>query len=280
MIRIAVAVLMLGVVAFAQTEKENIKPETVVASINGKDFTAEQIGKLLEAAPFPKARTMFERSPKEFLNAIAVLMLFSDLAEKEGLDKQSPYKEVIEFYREQVLAQAMLNTQKNAYVPTPQETKKYYDEHSADFREAKVRMIYFPFSDEKTEAAAKQKATAVAGQARLGADFVTLAKANSGDPTGAGAEFAVKPDSAQPPAHMKTVILQSKAGTVTEPLRHDNGYYLFRIESVETLPYEKVKDPIYLKLQDERFRAWHRQTEQKINVQIKNEAFFQSSGKQ
>jgi parvulin-like peptidyl-prolyl isomerase len=271
---------MMAAVAVAADEKPDIPGEAVVATLNGKDFTASEIVKLAEAAPFPQAKTMFERQPKEFLKAIAVLMLFSDLAQKQGLDKQSPYKEVLEFYRQQVLAQAMLNTQRNSYSPSTDELKKYYETHVAEYREAKVRMIYFPFSDEKSEAAAKQKATAVAGQARLGADFVTLAKANSEDPTGAGAEFAVKPDSAQPPPQMKAILLQSKAGAVTEPLRHDNGYYVFRVESMDVLPYEKVRDQIYVKLQDERFRAWHRETEQKINVQIKNEAFFQSSGKQ
>jgi hypothetical protein len=271
---------MLSALAFAAEEKGNIAEDAVVATLNGKDFTAGEILKLAETAPFPQAKALFDRKPKDFLNTIAVLMLFSDLGAKEGLDKQSPYKEVIEFYRQQVLAQAILNHQRNSYTPTPEELQAYYKAHAADYREAKVRMIYFPFSDEKSEAAAKSKAMAAAGQARLGADFVQLAKANSTDATGAGAEFVVKPDSAQPPAHLKAVILQAKAGTVTDALRHDNGYYVFRVESMDLLKFDKVKDQIYVKLQDDRFQAWHRQTEKKINVQIKNEAFFQNSGKQ
>jgi parvulin-like peptidyl-prolyl isomerase len=109
---------------------------------------------------------------------------------------------------------------------------------------------------------------------------VKLAKEDSEDATGAGAEFIVKPDSAQPPPQMKSVLLQSKAGTVTDPLRHDNGYYVFRVESMDVLPYETVKDEIYNKIQDQHFREWQVRTQQQVSVQIQNEAFFQSSGKQ
>ncbi len=278
MIRFAVAVLMLSGAAAGFAAETNVPADAVVATINGKKFTAAQITQLLETAPFPQARTLYKKDPTQFLKALGVLMIFSDIALAEGLDKQSPYKEMLEFNRQQLLTQIALDHQRTKYTPTPDEQAAYYKAHEQDFRQAKVRMIYFPFSDEKSEAAAKEKAAKVVGQARLGADFVQLAKANSEDPTGAGADFVVKPDSAQPPPAMKSAILRSKAGTVTDAMRHDNGYYVFRVETVEVLPYAKVKDDIYNKMQDEHFRVWQNQTQQKVNVQIQNEAFFKNSG--
>ena len=37
---------------------------------------------------------------------------------------------------------------------------------------------------------------------------------------------------------------------MSEPLRHQNGYYVIRVESAGVLPYDKVKDEIYKELKD------------------------------
>jgi len=277
------AALVLAVLASSlgmYAAEDNIPEDAVVATINGKTVTAGEVLRMVEANPFPQAKSLFQKAPQDFLKALGVLRIFSDIAIQEGLDKMSPYKEVLEFHRQQILTQAALDNQRVSVTPSAEDQQAYYKAHTADFREARVRMIYFPFSDALSEGTAKEKAAKVVGQARLGSDFVKLAKENSADPTGAGADFVVKPSSSQPPPQMKAVLLQSKAGAITDPLRHDNGYYVFRVESMEVLPYEKVKDEIFNKIQDEHFRAWQIRTQQQVSVQIKNEAFFKSAGKQ
>ncbi|MBC7928323.1 MAG: peptidyl-prolyl cis-trans isomerase, partial [Bryobacteraceae bacterium] len=193
----------------------------------------------------------------------------------------SPYKEILEFYRLFVLSNAALNHQRAQFSIPPEQQLAYYNSHSEDYREARVRMIYVPFEDEKSEALAKSKAADFAKQARSGVDFVKLAKSNEKESTVAtGEEFVVKPDSNQPPEQMRKVLLASKAGTITDPLRHDNGYYVFRIESVAVQPYASVKDEIFRKLGDDHAREWQNKIQGQITVQIENEAFFQSNAKQ
>jgi parvulin-like peptidyl-prolyl isomerase len=79
---------------------------------------------------------------------------------------------------------------------------------------------------------------------------------------------------------MKDVLFKMKAGEITEPLRHDNGYYVFRVESAGVLPYESVRDEIYKTIQQARFQQWQAQLRAKTTVQFDNEAFFQQTQQQ
>lgn len=256
-----------------------VAPDTIVATINGKPYTAEQIRRIVAGTP-PQAQALFAKDPRAFLREHASLLTLVAYAEQNKLDKTSPYVEMLEFYRMFVLSNAAVNHKRIGIEVTPEEQRSYYTSHQAEYREARVRMIYFPFSDSKSEAEAKTKAAAVTKRASAGEDFVKLAKESSPDPTGAGADFTVRPGSSQPPDHMKQVLLTAKEGTVTEPLRHDNGYYVFRVEAQSVLPYEKVRDDIYKEIQNDRFRDWQQKTQAQASVKVENEAFFQSIGQQ
>jgi parvulin-like peptidyl-prolyl isomerase len=284
--RFLLIALVGGLTVAAQSTAE-VAPDAVVAVINGKNYTAQEIRNIVAASPVPQAKVMFQRNPADFLKAQAVLQAYADVATKAGLEKQTPTKEQLEFYRLYVLSNAALSWERTQIdVSTqievsPDEQQAWYKNHPDEFREARVRMIYFPFSDGLSEAAAKSKAESVAKEARSGSDFVKLAKANAvEDSASAGAEFPVRADSQQPPPEMKKVLMASTAGTVTDPLRHTNGYYIFRVESIEQLPYDKVKDEVFKKLSDARFRAWQNDVQSNVSVQIKNDAFFKNSAQQ
>ena len=259
----------------------NVPENAVVATVNGRKYTAAQILALADGIPIPQAKMMLKRNPQQFLRDHGTLLLFAEEAVKQGLDQKSPYREAIEFARLNVLTNALVNTQKNSYEIGGPEMQAWYASHAADYTEASVRMIHFPAGGDKTEAAAKAKADEAAKKARVaGADFVKIAKEYSADPTGAGAAFTVQPKSAQPPEHMRKVLLASKAGAITDPLKHDNGYYVFRVESVGVIPYDKVRDETFKDIQNSKFNEWIGKIQSKVTVQIDNEAFFRSIGPQ
>jgi len=253
-----------------------VKGDTVVAVINGKNFTADQVRNMVEGTP-PQARALFARDPKQFLKDHAYYLSLVDYAEKNGIDKMNPYVDMIAFYRLFVLSNAVLNERLRAIPVTPEEQKSLYEANKDRFREAQVRMIYIPFSGADGEPAAKEKAAGIAKRARAGEDFVKLAKEFSEDSASAGQDFKVRPDSKQPPEHMKKVVLQSTPGTVTEALRHENGYYVFRIESIAVLPYDQVQNDIYKEIQNTKFNEWQRDLRSQSSVQIQNEEFFHSA---
>jgi parvulin-like peptidyl-prolyl isomerase len=251
--------------------------DTVVATLNGRKFTADQVRALVAGSP-QQVQAYFQKNPKQFLREHAFYLVLMDYAEKNGLDKKSPFREAIEFQRMFILTNAAMNYKMTTIDVSPEEQKKFYEANQSQFREARVRMIYIPFADALAEEQAKTKAAGLTKRARAGEDFVKLAKENSDDQTEAGADFTVRADSSQPPEQMRKVLLNLKAGDISDPLRHDNGYYIFRVESANVLPYEQVRDEIYKRIQTARFSDWQQQARSQTSVQFDNEAFFQSVG--
>ena len=270
-------ILILASCCFAQEATAPLTGETVVVTLNGRKFTADQVRALVAGSP-QQVQTYFKQNPRQFLREHAYYLVLMEYAEKNGLDKISPYKEALEFQRMFILTNAALNHRISSINVTAEEQKAYYAANEVQYKEARVRMIYVPFSDPSSEETAKAKGAAIAKRARDGEDFVKIAKETSEDTTGAGGEFTVRSSSSQPPEQMRKVLLNLKAGDTSDPLRHDNGYYVFRVESSDVLSFDKVRDEIYKQIQNARFSEWQQQGRSQTSVQFDNEAFFQSIG--
>jgi parvulin-like peptidyl-prolyl isomerase len=268
--------LLIAAAVFAQ-DPPKVPDDTVVAVLNGRKFTAAEVRRLVNGAP-AAVKLAFERDPKQFLREHAFYMMLVEYAEKNKLDQKSPYRDTLEFYRLTVLTNAALNYKMDSIDVSLEEQQRYYQNNQDRFREAKVRMIYVPFSDPLSEEQAKTKAATLARRARSGEDFAKLAAESGGQGSSAPEEFTVRRDSPQPPEYMRKVILNEKVGAITDPLRHDNGYYVFRVESIDVLPFDKVRDDIYKEIQNARLREWQAKTRAQVTVQFENEAFFQGIG--
>lgn len=85
-----------------------VAPDTVVATINGQKITAGEIDRILSGAP-PALRENLKQNPKLFVENFALVSTLAALAEKEGVDKRSPYREQLAWMRRQVLMQAAIN---------------------------------------------------------------------------------------------------------------------------------------------------------------------------
>jgi parvulin-like peptidyl-prolyl isomerase len=182
-----------------------------------------------------------------------------------------------------LLVQAEMNDAHNAIRVMPEEQRAHYEKNVEKYREVQAKLIYIPFNG-ADETEARQIAQKVVQQARGGVDFVKLVKEYSKDP-GSMAQngdigFPVRSTTAQVPENMRTAILALKQGQVSEPLRHQNGYYVFRAESVGVLPYDKVANDIYIELKDAGFNKYKDKTKAESTVQFANEAFFEDIAKQ
>jgi peptidyl-prolyl cis-trans isomerase C len=277
--------ILLGVslCLFAQDDKKDDKkevpPETVVAIVNGREVTADEIRKLTAALP-ATIQKAFIADPIQFMKEHAWYENQAAQALKDGLHEQSPWKETLEFQRMMTLVQAEWNDAHSKVLVTPEEQKQFYDKNQSKYLEVKAKLIYIPFSSAASEDEAKAKAQKVVQEARGGVDFVKLVKEYSQDSASSAQNgdigFAIRATTKQIPEPMRNAVLALKAGQVSEPLRHQNGYYVFRAESAGVLPFEKVKDEIYVELKDVGFAAWREKTKAESKVQFTNEAFFQS----
>lgn len=291
--RFPIGFLFAGLM-FAQTapapappELPDLPPETVVATISGRKLTAGEMKQLIAALP-PQMQQNFSLNRKEFMRQYAMILELRRLAEKSGLDKESPIKERLDYVRTQILMQAQIDKASSDVTILGDDTKKYYDTHQDQFTEAKIKVIYISYSSAAAaqmiatgkkvlnEAEAKAKAESLVKQLRAGADFAKLAKENSEDVTsaGKGGDFGIVKKSDALPDAVKNVIFALKPAQVSDPVKQPNGFYVFRADEMAVVPYAKVKDTIYTQLHDEAFRKWLESVQKSVEVKFDNEAFF------
>jgi parvulin-like peptidyl-prolyl isomerase len=220
-------------------------------------------------------------------------MLLEDRAEKAGIEKETPYKERLEFQRMLMLVQGMFDVAMRDVVVTRDDEQAYYKANQDKFKEVQAKLIYIPFSADAsvappgkkvlTESEAKAKAESLSKQAKAGTDFVKLVTEHSEDP-GSKAQngdigIGVRSTTTHIPETMRNAVLALAQGQVSDAIRHENGYYVFRAESVGVLPYEKVREEIYKELKYDGFRKWQKKTQSESTIQFDNEEFFRSLAK-
>ncbi len=160
-----------------------------------------------------------------------------------GFDMDEVRRSLTEqFSREAVLGREVYY---KLYQQTTEKDKREAYEKNKEFYtepgELTMSRIFIPFGKEPNQALAR--ATDVATQARGGVtDFASLAKRYSEEPLGKdGGKLgpAIKlPDLAP---EVKAAVEKAPAGTVTDPVKLENGYYVFRVDErkdARQLPFE------------------------------------------
>jgi parvulin-like peptidyl-prolyl isomerase len=264
--------------------KADFRPESVVAAINGRQFTAATMIDILAGAP-PNARQNASQQPLRFLVEYETLRRMSDSAVKKGLDKKPPYSDHLRWAEMQVLMQGQIDTVTKSITNTPEEQRAHYDNNQDRFRVAKVKLIYIPFSlspppgssgdnpATRSEAQARARSEEIRKQLAAGTRFVSLVEKFSEDADSKAKQgdfMDIRYTDERIPADIKKAIFAAKAGDVTETLRQPNGLYIFRIESNVVTPYEQVRSEVYQMLSDEKFKKWFEAKRASIKVEIEN----------
>jgi len=278
-------VLLCGSV-FAQTPPPAISKDTVIATLDGQKLTYGELESYLEAlGPQMKAAALSSRH--DLIRQYALQKKIVELAEKDKLDQMSPYKEALELSRRVVLIEGEINYKALHFLVTPEDQKKYYDTHKARYTEVKLQALYLGFtSDEvakenpkkyRNEAQAKALAANIRSEVKTQADFVKAVARYSEDETSKEnkGEFGVVHASDTVPSEdVKKIIFAMKAGDISDPIKQQNGFYLFRADTVGLRPYAEVKDEIYTELKNQLSREWMDGLQKNLNIKEENAQFF------
>jgi parvulin-like peptidyl-prolyl isomerase len=218
----------------------------------------------------PKMREAAGKDPGELIRMYGFMRRLAEMAEKQGLPDQTPYKEKLEVSRINLLANAMLDYHYLSIMVTPEEQKKHYEDNKANFREAKLKMIFLPFLDATEEAQAKLRAEEIVSRLHKGEDFAKLVKEFSkhAESVEKGGDFGPIKYFENLPANIKAAIFALQNGQVSDPVRHTNGYYIFRMEELTVPPYDKLKDEIFLAIKDQRKNDWLNGVRRSVNVKM------------
>jgi peptidyl-prolyl cis-trans isomerase C len=262
-----------------------VPPDTVVAEVNGKKYTAAEVDKMISILPAQYQQAA--HSQTQILGQVFLMQRLADDAAKAGLDQKSPFKEQLEINRIQVLSTAQLSDVQNTMNVPQAEQEKYYKDHPEKFTEVKIRVIYIAYNptpgkaatDGKkivTEAEAKEKIEDLAKQIRAGADFGKLARDLSDDKTSAAkdGDFGVmKPDSGYPEA-IKTAVFALKQGDVSDPIKQPNGFYLIRAEEINQKSFNDSVMQIIQVEKQTKFQEWLKGMQAQYSVKIENPDYF------
>ncbi|MDQ2776988.1 MAG: peptidylprolyl isomerase [Acidobacteriota bacterium] len=264
-------------------------PNKVVATINGKPFTAKQAVEMLNLIPETQ-----RRSAPNLEKVFEQLYMISDLAGKaqqEHLDQQSPTKEQLEIGRDNILAQAYMTHLTNASSQPTQDPKQYYDTHQDEFDIAKLSGIVIAFnppgtpasssSINRTEQEAQQKAADVEKKIKAGADVATLSRTESDDQRSAGRGGdmgTLAAGTPNVPVDLKNIVFNKlKPGEVSEPIRLPSGFYILKLDSRTKQTFEQAKPEIAQKLQAEKNQALVKEQLDKYKIQVQDPDFFATS---
>jgi len=233
----------------------DLPDDTVICTFkDGHKFTMAEYKALYAAIP-EQWQQMSLRDRPDFLRQLNLIRILTKLGEEQKLDQQSPVKEAIEFSRQMTVSQAEMMEINNSTTITQPEIVKEYDAHKDKYKQVRVKAIYIAFK--KSEEQAKAKAAKVAAAARGGADFVALVKENSDDDTSKakGGDFGdVFKMTDNFPDEIKTAIFALKPGEISDPVRQQGGFYVFRCEESTYVPLTQVRDQIYGDIKNARFK--------------------------
>lgn len=275
--------VLIGSVSFAQVPPPDAGKDMVVVTIEGKPMTASQVEAFVGAMS-PQVQQFYKQNPKEFLNQLALMMRFSEQAEKAGYPDKAPFRQRIEFSRMNVLMQALLEEKNRGAVIEPKDQEAYYEKNRDNYSTANVKVLYVSFiagqspTGQKavTEVEAKAKIDGLRTRAMGGEDFVKLIKEFSEDKESKekGGEFPPIRKSDQLPPEIKTAVFALKPNEISQPVRQPNGFYLFQLVKMEMQPYATVKDSIFQAIKDEKFKNWFEAERKEVKMVVNDESYF------
>ncbi len=278
---LSLAFVCLGAV-WAQTPSSqpaplpNLPDDTVVAVFDdGASFTFGEFKKVY-AALGADAQKMALMDRRAFLQQWAFMRKLAKMAETDGLDKESPTKEVLEYNRNFVLMNARLNKQLVLTEVQPNEIVNYYNDHKEDYKQVHLRAIYIAFGKKLNEEQAKTKAEKLLAQIRGGADFTKLVKENSDDETSRAkdGDFLTLHPGDNVPDALRTSVFQLKQGEVSDVVRQAGGFYIFRADEVSYRPLSQVREAIFSAIKEQHYKEWLDQTNKGLKIEFTSPSFL------
>jgi len=194
---------------------------------------------------------------------------FMDALAKEGLT----LRDLRQKFREQIMVAKLVDREVRARINiSPQDVSSYYQLHFAEFREPeKVRvkniLIRVEGDNEEYWTRARSQAEGLSNRLKEGSRFEDLAREYSqGSDADTGGDMGLI-ERGQMLAEIDEVIFDLKAGEVSEPVRTNLGYHVFKVEeklAARQKEFSEAQDEIKEILFKERFESRYKEWVEKL----------------
>jgi hypothetical protein len=193
--------------------------------------------------------------PRRFASQYAEVLVFSQKAAENGIDKEPDTEAGIRYAQMQVLATRYMVMLQEQSHPTEQEIQKYYESNPAHFQDVSLDRLVIPGSHGKSKKPEELKALAEEMRKRLAAGE---------DVTKLQEEIYSKLELKNPPATSVMVhqgdpqqesLGKLKVGEVSDLITDPMATLVFRSEGTKTTPLEMVKEDIRGQLFQQKLKA-------------------------
>jgi peptidyl-prolyl cis-trans isomerase C len=283
-----------------------LAPETVIATVNGKDVTVADVRKMLESQPESFAQ-LLRQDPKLAIQNFFVMRDLAEEGEKKKLPEREPLKTKLEAARSYMIATEMVNQERNTFQVSTEAIEAFYKQNQARYSQARVKVIgirFMPlppkgtspealkdqamiavlktqYPNLRSEEEGMKRAHEVIRKLKEGADFEKIVQEYSDDQDTKpmGGDFGwVKGNSSYPEAFKKAALAIDKPGDLGDPARVESMLYVMRLEEKKVQPLDEVADPIVQDLRNAHFQSWYTSLMKKYEPTVKNVEFFMRPG--
>jgi parvulin-like peptidyl-prolyl isomerase len=236
--------------------------DMVRGTVNGKPVTQAMLEELSQSVP-PEQKRLLGDKPEDLLRYYAFITRMAELAEKQKLAEQSPYKERLDLARIQILGDAMMTEKGKDLNVSSAEVEKYYEAHKEQFTTVNVTVMQVPVKTDSELAAAKAKAESLSKKLQSGGDFDAMAKEYPVD-----GDFKSFKKSDNIPAEIKDAVFALKPGQITKPIPRANGVFLIRLDSMVTKPLQDARGDVLKVLQDAMYSQWMNNVRESVKESV------------
>src|SRR3984957_14926624 len=268
----------------------NLAPDAVVLTIGNQSMTRAQFEVLLSALAENGRPAATPAQKRQVAEQYAELETMAQEARKRKLDESAETKQMMSIQSDSFLANSLAKHISDDTHFTELDLRSYYDSNKGEFEEAQGSHILIRFKgstvplkpNEKdlTPEEALAKAEDLRKKIVDGADFATLAKAESDDAGSAakgGALGTFKHGQMVGPFDQAAFSLP--VGEVSEPVKTQFGYHIIKITSRTSKTFDEAKPQIEKDLKPKMAKASMEQIKEHTAVTL-NEAYFGPAGKE
>ncbi len=241
---------MLGAAApaFAQdaaapaAPAEAVTPQTVVATVGTETITEQDIAFAAEDFQQELAQVPPEQRKAFLLNVLIDMKVLAQAAKAAGMDETEVFQRRLVYLEERALRRAYLGEVIAAQV-TPEAVQAAYDSYVANFvAQPEIHASQILVSSE-------EDAKAIKAELEAGADFATLAREKSIDPSAArnGGDLGFFGRGMMVAPFETAAFALTEPGQVSDPVRSDFGWHIIRLEEIRQSappPMDQVQQQI------------------------------------
>ena len=243
--------------ALAAPSQPAVASDAVVLTVGSEKLTRAQFEELLSALP-DNVRAMASgpgRGKRQLAEQLSEVLAIAQEARKRKLDQSPAVQQIIALQTDQVLAGLLARQISSQTKPDDAAMHAYFDQHRADYERVKASHILIRFKGspaparpnqkDLTEEEALAKAQDIRKQLLGGADFGTVAKAESDD-AGSGSKGGSLGTfgHGQMVAPFEQAAFSLPINQISEPVKSQFGYHIIKVEERTSKNYEEAKPEI------------------------------------